>query len=164
MKKISLILVFILCFSLTYSFATPSDWAVAEIEKANKYDLTTNSLTSNYQKSINREEFAELSVKVYEALSKKEAAPVSPNPFTDTNNPEILKANNLGIVSGVGSGRFAPEDTITREQIAVMFTRVLDALDMNPIVSMEYVQFTDEDEISEWAKSSIQLMNKLEIR
>ena len=49
--------------------STPSNWAVPEIEKAKGYGLVTSKVLGNYQQSITREEFCELAVKLYEALS-----------------------------------------------------------------------------------------------
>lgn len=164
MKKISLGLVFFLIFSFSSAFAsTPSQWAEYDVNWAIAHDLIPEGFSIEYQKNITRREFAELSVKLYEVLTEEEAVPVASNPFIDTDHEEVLKAYNLGIVGGVGGGRFAPDDHITREQIAVMFSRVLVALEINPIVTAEYIHFNDEDEIASWAKGSIQLMNKLGI-
>lgn len=155
-----LVLIFVLCLSLTVSFAAPSSWAVSEIEKANLYGLSTKSVLSNYQSNITREEFAELAVKLYEAMSRKKAAPTHPNPFTDTANVEVLKANNLGIVGGVGGGLFAPTNTITREQIAAMFYRTITAANSNLTDGKYPVNFADKNEISDWALESVGFMNQ----
>jgi hypothetical protein len=65
---------------------------------------------------ITREEFAELATRLYEVYTgkKAEAAPVST--FTDTSNPEILKAN-----------KFAPKTQCTREQAVLIAVRVYEA-------------------------------------
>lgn len=75
-------------------------------------------------KPINRAEFAAVSVKLYEKLSGATAAPVATNPFRDTQDPEVLKAFNLGITNGVAPDRFASGDLLNREQAATMLTRV----------------------------------------
>jgi hypothetical protein len=43
-------------------------------------------------KPITREEFCELAVLLYETMTGTTASPMSPNPFTDTTNSQILKA------------------------------------------------------------------------
>ena len=72
--------------------SSASDWAVPEIERAIENNLTVDSILNNFRNNITRQEFCEISVKLYEKLTGKTAVPVSPNPFTDTNNAEILKA------------------------------------------------------------------------
>lgn len=141
----------------------PSSWAAIEIEKAKENNLTTEHILSEYQSNITREEFCELVVKLYEALSGTKANLPSQNKFSDTNNPEILKANQVGIVDGISETIFAPNNNVTREQMAVMLNNLLNVLEMSPVTTMEYVYFSDEEQISSWAKSSIQLMNKVGI-
>ena len=102
-----------------------NEWAVPEIELAIENGLVTEKVLSNYQDDITREDFCELVVKLYEALSGVEAQLPEENVFTDTENPEILKANALGIVFGKTETEFFPNDNITREEIAVMFYRAL---------------------------------------
>ena len=41
--------------------------------------------------------------------------------------------------------------------------KIIESLEIYPIVTMEYVYFADENEIEDWAKNSVQLLNKLEI-
>jgi len=43
---------------------------------------------------LNREEFCELAVLLAEKMTGTPAAPFSPNLFTDTSNPQVLKAYN----------------------------------------------------------------------
>ena len=59
-------------------------------------------------KPITREEFAELAVLLYEKVTDKSET-VSPNPFTDTTNPQILKAYKLGITAGTSQTTFSPK-------------------------------------------------------
>ena len=51
----------------------PSDWAKAEIDKAKEIDLLPEKLQGKYASDITREEFSEVAVKLYEALSGKKA-------------------------------------------------------------------------------------------
>lgn len=142
-----------------------SDWAVDEIREAHRNNLTTEKVLGNFSKAITREEFCELAVKLYEALSGESADIPSLNPFNDTNNPYILKANALGIVNGVSETRFAPNDNVTREQIAVMFYRSFKAVGLDPDIFDEYypVYFRDRDNISYWAIREVAFINHFEI-
>ena len=104
--------------------SSASRWAVPELKIAYNYGLTYPDIMKNFKKPITREEFCIIVVKLYEKLSNKKAIP-GPNPFTDTSNPEIIKAYTLEIVQGVGAGKFAPQQNITRQEICVMIFRAL---------------------------------------
>ncbi|TCK92723.1 alpha-tubulin suppressor-like RCC1 family protein [Natranaerovirga hydrolytica] len=141
----------------------PSLWAEEGVNEAIQYDLVTERVLSHYQENITREEFCELVVKLYENLKGKPLEVSVANEFIDTNNEEVLKAYELGIVYGISQDKFGPAQSITREEIAVMFDRLLKALEINPTLTMEYVYFSDEADISTWAKDSVQKLNKLGI-
>lgn len=93
----------------------PSDWAVTEINRAIEEGIVTDRVTKNYQKEITREEFCELAVQLYRKTAGKTIT-AADNPFTDTDNKEILKAYSLGIVSGVSETEFAPEGSVQRRE------------------------------------------------
>jgi alpha-tubulin suppressor-like RCC1 family protein len=134
----------------------PSGWAVAEIEAAKSYGLVTSRVLSNYQTPITREEFCELAVKLYESVSGEKAQPAPSDTFSDADNLEILKAYNLGIAAGVGDGKFAPNNQVTREQIAVMFHRAMQAGKPNlqaPIAQAP--AFKDAGQVSGWAQEAV---------
>ncbi|MBQ6845721.1 MAG: S-layer homology domain-containing protein, partial [Oscillospiraceae bacterium] len=72
--------------------------------------------------------------------------------FNDTDNQEILKAYNLGIVKGVSSNQFAPYNNITRQEICVMLVRCIDvAIDGADINNFNNNNFVDKNKISDWA-------------
>lgn len=48
-----------------------------------------------------------------------------------TGNAEVLKAYNLGIVSGTGKGEFGPDKPLTREQMSAMLYNTLKLLNPN---------------------------------
>lgn len=135
--------------------STPSSWAEEEVELAKDAGLITDSVMEDYQADITREQFCELVILAYEELSGEEAYTGNVY-FEDTYNPEILKAANLGIVNGYGDGIFAPDDLITREQIATMLVRMLEvALDVN-FLDYERTYFDDEEDISFWSWDFVQ--------
>lgn len=109
---------------------TPSYWAVQEVEQARVADLVIAGADRNYQSNIDRELFCELVVNMVEEINSNEVKTELPNPFVDTTNPEVIKAYQLGIVSGKTLTHFAPEDEITREQLAAMMMRAARVLDL----------------------------------
>jgi hypothetical protein len=126
--------------------------------------LTTDKILNNFQRSITREEFCEIAVKLYEGLSGQTAAPISPNPFKDTVNTEILKANRLGIVFGTAADTFSPTSPVTRQEISVMLLRTMKVaqpgLDYSALGT---ATFADQSKISPWALEAIRYMNNIGI-
>ena len=73
--------------------------------------------------------------------------------FTDTADPGVEKMASLGVVAGVGNGRFDPDSPLTREQAATMLAALAIAMD-KPIEEQEPA-FADSADISGWAKSFV---------
>jgi hypothetical protein len=93
-------------------------------------------------------------------MTGNKAVPVAANPFSDTKNPEILKAYNLKIVGGVGEGKFAPNNKVTRQEISVMLLRTLQAVMPNTVVKADFkTRFHDEKDIAPWALDAVKFMN-----
>ncbi len=147
-----------------------SPWAKDEVEKADKLGLIPESLVGqDLTKRINRAEFAAVSVKVYEALSGDQAQPAEVNPFTDCDDTEVLKAYNLGITSGTGGTTFSPTLLLSRETAATMLTRTFKRVTMPgwsiaedgnfPLTFDMPALFTDDGDISAWARDSVYFMS-----
>jgi len=175
MKKRLLAIVLSLVFVLGV-FVVPAsasfisdDWAIELLETADKAGLIPASLAAlDLKQDITRAEFAAVAVKLYENLSGKQATPASPNPFTDTSDPEVLKAYNVEITAGLGDGLFAPNDPLTREMAATMLTRAIKAaciegwsLGTDGSFTLDFVPpaaFADDAGINSWARSSVYFM------
>lgn len=133
-----------------------SDWAKADLKQAIAASLTTPSVLGNYQQPITREQFAGIAVKLYEALSSKPAAAASPNPFTDTVNVDVLKAFQLGIVTGVSATRFSPDASISRQELCVMLMRAVKAAKPAATLNISHsVSLADGDLIAPWALDAV---------
>lgn len=74
--------------------------------------------------------------------------------------PYVAWAESKGIVKGTGNGKFEPNRTITREEMAVILDKFLG--DQNKIYSStNKAQFNDGTTISSWAKGSVEKMANL---
>ncbi len=64
-------------------------------------------------------------------------------------------ASENGVVSGVGNGRFAPNDNVTREQMCVMLTNYakFKGITLEAVEAKE--NFNDDNKISKWAKAAV---------
>lgn len=150
----------------TPAYSKASGWAMAEIDEAVAADLIPDILQgADMTQPITREEFAALAVRLYEKTSGNMAVPVSPNPFKDTVNPEILKAVSTGITSGTGDGTtFSPNVPINREQCATMLFRTIKALRPDADYNVAGVpDFPDQKSISSWALDGARYMAKIGI-
>ncbi|MCQ1529192.1 S-layer homology domain-containing protein [Lutispora saccharofermentans] len=142
-----------------------STWAAGEVNQAVDEKLVTDKVLSQFPKNITREEFCELAVLLYEKLTGLKAEPGVDN-FTDTDNPEVLKAFKLGIVNGTNPEKtlFSPNLEITREQISAMLLRTLQAAMPNLQPTGEFkANFLDANRIAPWALSAVKFMNANDI-
>ncbi len=137
----------------------PSEWAVEEIDKGVGVGLIPEDMLADFHKTINREEFCVLSIRLIEVNYKKsidavlrdkglEKAPS--DTFVDCSNPSVLAAKALGITDGVGNRRFAPNATLTREQAAKFLSMTAKACDQN--INSALPTFNDLNDIADWAK------------
>lgn len=146
----------------TEAWSNASAWATPTLHKAADAGLIPDCLNGqDLTKDITRAEFAALSVCLYESMSGKTAIPAPQNPFTDTADPEILKAYALGITKGTTAATFEPNRLIPREQVATMLTRTVQAA--KPAISLDSTgtpKFADDAQVSAFAKESVYFMAK----
>jgi len=143
-----------------------SSWAVDELDSADAYGLIPDSIRDNMQAPITREEFAEVALLLYEKTMGVSVPPVTEDNFTDTDNPEVLKAFKLGIVKGVNAEMtlFAPKQSINRQECATMLGRTLEIMFPEADFSIEgSPAFSDEKDIDNWAYKYVKYMSKLGI-
>ena len=64
-------------------------------------------------------------------------------------------AASAGIVDGYGSGKFGPEDPVTREQMAAILYRYAQYKDYDVTATADLSAFADRDKISGWAEHAM---------
>lgn len=131
-----------------------SEWAKSEIEAAyNKGIIPESMLDDDLTSEINRAEFATIAVNLYSKMSGKNVD-TSKNPFDDIYSTsykmDIIKAYNLGIVSGISNNEFNPLGEITREQAATMLMRTADVLGYDTSYNTSV-----ESGVSSWATEGV---------
>ena len=110
----------------------PSAWAAEEVAAAIKIGLVPENLQQNYAKAVSRGDVAEMIVNLLEKASNKtidelleeKDVEIDADAFTDTSDKSVLAANALGIINGTGDGKFSPNGTFTRAQIAAIINRI----------------------------------------
>lgn len=164
MKK-HLVLILLLIFAVSSltagAYNGVSEWAESEIELSQSNGVIPESLgEKNFSTAISREEFAELCVVLYERLTDSRAIMPEINPFLDTDNVAVTKAYELGVINGVTEITFEPYADVTREQAAAMLKRVIVKAGAETAAEETDV-FTDDGEISEWAKADVYAMSAM---
>ena len=128
---------------------------------------------------ITRGEFAEAMVLAYVRATGTLPADWSNASFTDDTNAYAQVASTLNLVSGYADGRFKSQGEIKREELFVMMDRLMTLLGSTESSGTEQVEadieaekeaetevntlladFTDHENISEWAKSATATMVK----
>lgn len=145
----------------------PSSWAQAEVSAARTQGLIPSTLDKDYQKTITRQEFCQTAAQLLRiktgltlpqmiAQAGMENAPT----FTDTKDQEILALSALGVVNGKSEGRFDPSGSITRQEAAVLLFR-LEALFQRVSGNAPWKEFSDENQISDWARYEVGYISSL---
>lgn len=137
-----------------YSHNYISEWAADYIAQAEKLNITDPGAIYDYDADISREQFCELIYNYIESIGKLDLTNKS-NYFADTNNEKIAVLNNMGIIFGKTETEFRPDDNLTREEAAVIITRMINKTIPIPVTEM-YFDFDDSSEISDWAADSVQ--------
>jgi predicted membrane protein len=74
--------------------------------------------------------------------------------------PAVVWAFRNGIVEGIGGGMFNPDGNITRQDMALVITRFMAAVDIELAGGDPGEPFADEDTIGFWAADAVELMRQ----
>lgn len=160
MKKIITILsiLIILLSNVTCAnepdFSTASSWAKEELASASSNGLIQRDY-EDYQSYITREQFAEIIMNMYKEMTGNYPVITSDINYLDTNNAYVLLASEVGIISGKGEGLFAPNDKITRQEMAVMLNRTLDSIGVDYYRGDGVLTIADKANVSSWAVTGV---------
>ena len=141
---------------VTACLAPPSDWAKDSVIKATDLEILEPGKEYNFAKAITREEFCEL-IYNYCGNVLGMLATSDGKRFSDTDNPKIEVLAGMSIINGKTATEFAPNDLLTREEAAVILSRMVNKTIPVPVTEMYFI-FDDEASISNWASDSIQVM------
>ena len=145
-------------------------WAKNYIADAIYSGIVPYELQKNYKNKITRQEFCNIAVqlflnnkgKTFDEYIEENNIKFNDNIFTDTKNRYTLLAYNLGLVKGIGNNKFAPNNYITRQEAAVLLDNLYNKLYINTNIERRK-NYSDDKNISEWAKSSVYKMSGLNI-
>ena len=134
-----------------------SSWAEEEVNLAiNNYIVTQALLNYSPQSQITRGIFANGLLRVYRLLIDPYSVDTSGISFTDNVSTLAMEVAALGLMTGVGDGRFDPGGLLTREQAAVTLVRLLELGNIE--LKTAPLTFADNDQISSWARESVEII------
>ena len=141
-------------------------WAKSAIESAVAKGLFagTTPTTFHPDQAMNRA----MLVTVLYRMEKEPAAEGRGKSFEDVSAgayyaKAVAWASDKGIVAGYSETQFGPEDTITREQLAVILNRYATYKGYNTSKTADLAAFQDADQISEWARVPVQWANAMKL-
>ena len=109
---------------------------------------------------ITRAEFATLIIKAIGVQDQGGASDFSDVQPADWYYDAVRIASGCGIIKGVADGRFAPEENIKRQDMAVMLTRALEYLNIAPPEKNPPLMFEDASMIDSYAADSVAVMQQ----
>ncbi len=141
-------------------------WAKSAIESAVAKGLFagTSPTTFHPDQAMNRA----MLVTVLYRMEKEPTAEGRGKSFADVSAgayyaKAVAWASDKGIVAGYSETQFGPEDTITREQLAVILNRYATYKGHNTSKTADLAAFQDADQISEWARVPVQWANVMKL-
>lgn len=137
-----------------------SQWAENLVAQAESLGIIPADFPVNYGKSITRLQITELLVGLVERVTDLEVPTTGRSVFLDTEELAVEKAVYLGIIGGVSETLFAPNELATRQELAVMFCKVIEVIEQVSskelfLQDLDLAHFQDLDTVSSWASSSV---------
>ena len=114
--------------------------------------------SSEYNTPVTRGEFASYMSRIISKVYKIDTN-TDDIKFTDTDEKDIKLAAKYGIISGYPDGSFKPDSPISREEAAVLFTGILQAIDYE--ITFSKSSFGDEKDFEPWALEPAQYVVSL---
>lgn len=159
-------------YALIYNPKTFADvaqhWAKAYVNEMGSRLVVSGIDTSHFapDRAITRAEFTAIVVKALGLTATDKSKLFSDVQDNDWFSGSVAKANEYGIISGMGSGRFMPGQAITRQEAMVIIARAMKIAktDVNlsdADISTQLSRFNDSARVSGWARSSAAVCVKL---
>lgn len=138
-------------------------WAEEFVDILAARGITTGISESSFNPggTVTRAQFAAFIVRALGLEAKS-----STNPFNDVKEGQwfteaIIAAAESGIIQGYGKGSFMPDQTVTREQMAVMIMRAYEL--MMGKYDTEAADFEDMEDVSSYARTGVSAAKALGI-
>ncbi len=164
-KAVSLLLCLVILLtaipfaSANQDFTGVKDWFKPNLQEMQQLNLIPDTFYGmDLSKDITRGEMCKLAVHALEEIMGYEIEPERDDYFTDTGTSHIVKAYELGIVSGYDDGTFRPDKFLTRQEFFKIMQNFCNAAAFLPKADGSYLAaFADGDEVAFWAQEAAQI-------
>ncbi|MCI7243114.1 MAG: S-layer homology domain-containing protein [Lachnobacterium sp.] len=96
-----------------------------DVKQAKKAKLTYKGILKDYDKDLKKKEFCRLAVNWYKATGHTLPKQSKKSPYTDTKDPYVIMAHQLGIVKSTSNKKFRPDKMLTNNQYNQLVKRLL---------------------------------------
>lgn len=139
-------------------------WAKADIELLMAKHVARSQSETSFapDSNITRAAFASMIVRALDIRDNSSAKNFKDIASGAWYAEDVYKAYTAGIIEGVSSTEFAPDQMITREQMATMLMKAYERATgkkLDGMTEAAKVNFSDESSISGWAKRNVVLAN-----
>ena len=143
----------------SFSDLGEAEWARDSIEKLFQKGIVSGKEIGKFKPNdtITREEFVKMICGAFELQRGTKTVIFSDVPADRWSYDAIMTAASCGVVSGYGDN-FNPSELIKREDIAAILVRAVNHKNIDMKIDSYDVPFTDAEEISEYAKESVNIL------
>lgn len=136
------------------------EWAREAIVSLTKSGIVSGKGNNKYapEDNVTRAEFAKMAVSAFNMFDENAEADFSDVSRTGWEYKYVASAVKNNIINGVGGGRFNGGENITREDIAAICLRILNAKGI-AVKDGNTGVFEDENDIAEYAKDAVAALN-----
>ncbi len=138
-------------------------WAVSSMEYAYENGIIVEAELQKAKSPMSRKEFCGAVMGFLESVTGIERTATKPSPFRDCDDPVVVAAYEAGVIGGVEPGVFAPDKTLTREQMAIMIARTLKVCNLDLTEDAKKNPFSDTKTLYEASNRYIDQLYGAEI-
>ncbi|MEK3837552.1 MULTISPECIES: S8 family serine peptidase [unclassified Paenibacillus] len=121
----------------------------------------TSATTFAPQSNLTRAEFTALLTRAL-GLRTDASVTFSDVKSTDWYAKDVAAASKAGLILGIGNGKFAPTQKVTRQELAVILDRAvkLTGTELKAIANPSFTTYSDNAKVAPYAKDSLQALTK----
>lgn len=121
----------------------------------------TSATTFAPQSNLTRAEFTALLTRAL-GLRTDAGVTFSDVKSTDWYAKDVAAASKSGLILGIGNGKFAPTQKVTRQELAVILDRALKltGTELKAVANPSFTTYSDSAKVAPYAKDSLQALTK----
>lgn len=137
-----------------------SSWAEPDVMAASAAGLMPDTFAALAAKSsVSRAEFCAVALNLYEAERETAVKRTTKVYFDDCDDPDVNTAYEMNLISGRGNGVFAPDESVSRQDLCVILDSVREKCEVDkPTATVSAFSFPDGGEVRDYAVSATETM------